>query len=147
MHRFFDKLSPWFNVAARLLMACIFIVSGWAKIEHYAGAQRFVQSLGAPGAMLPLIILVELGGSLCLAVGYQTRLVAFLLAGFSLVAGSLVHLHPDDHENMIVFMDNLAMAGGLLMFVQYGGGALSLDMLSARRRRASRKIGVPAGVA
>jgi putative oxidoreductase len=62
-----------------------------------------------------------------LAVGYQTRLAAFLLAGFTLIAGTLVHLHPGDHENMIVFMDNLATAGGLLLFVQYGGGGLSLD--------------------
>jgi len=133
VHRFFDKLAPLFNVTARLLMACIFIVSGWAKIEHYEGAQRFVQSLGVPGAMLPLIILVELGGSLALVAGYQTRLAAFLLAGFSLVAGALVHLHPGDRENMIVFMDNLAMAGGLLLFVQYGGGALSLDRRLQRR--------------
>jgi putative oxidoreductase len=133
VHRFFDRLAPLFNVAARLLMACIFIVSGWAKIEHYAGAQRFVESLGLPGALMPAIILVELGGSLALAVGYQTRLAAFLLAGFSLTAGSLVHLHPGDHEHMIVFMDNLAMAGGLLLFVQYGGGAFSLDRRLQRR--------------
>jgi putative oxidoreductase len=40
---------------------------------------------------------------------------------------TLVHFHPDDQQNMIVFMDNLAMAGGLLLFTQYGGGAFSLD--------------------
>jgi putative oxidoreductase len=129
----FDRLAPWLNLAARLLMACIYLVAGWGKLVSYAGAQRFVQSLGVPGALLPLIILVELGGALALVVGYRTRLAAFLLAGFSLLAGALVHLHPGDHENMIVFMDNLAMAGGLLLFVQYGGGAFSLDRRLQRR--------------
>jgi putative oxidoreductase len=124
---FLDKLDPIFNLADRLLMACIYVVAGWGKLASYAGAARFIQSLGAPGALLPLVILVELGGALALAVGYQTRLAAFLLAGFTLIAGTLVHLHPGDHENMIVFMDNLATAGGLLLFVQYGGGGLSLD--------------------
>ena len=127
MNALFDKLKPFFNLSARLLMSCIFIVAGWDKIASYAGVQGFMRSIGVPGALLPLVILVELGGALALLVGYQTRIAAFALAGFALLAGSLVHFHPGDHENMIVFMDNLAMVGGLLLFVQYGGGALSVD--------------------
>lgn len=127
MNALFDKLKPFFNLSARLLMSCIFIVAGWDKIASYAGVQGFMRSIGVPGALLPLVILVELGGALALLVGYQTRIAAFALAGFALLAGSLVHFHPGDHENMIVFMDNLAMVGGLLLFVQYGGGTLSVD--------------------
>ena len=82
MNALFDKLSPLLNLAARLMMACIFIVAGWQKIASYAGVQAFMRSLGVPGALLPLVILVELGGSLALLVGWQTRIVAFLLAGF-----------------------------------------------------------------
>lgn len=127
MNALFDKLKPFFNLSARLLMSCIFIVAGWDKIASYAGVQGFMRSIGVPGTLLPLVILVELGGALALLVGYQTRIAAFALAGFALLAGSLVHFHPGDHENMIVFMDNLAMVGGLLLFVQYGGGTLSVD--------------------
>ncbi len=127
MNALFDKLKPFFNLCARLLMSCIFIVAGWDKIASYAGVQGFMRSIGVPGALLPLVILVELGGALALLVGYQTRIAAFALAGFALLAGSLVHFHPGDHENMIVFMDNLAMVGGLLLFVQYGAGTLSVD--------------------
>ena len=133
MDALFDKLKPFLNLAARLLMSCIFIVAGWEKIGHYAGAGHFMASIGVPAALLPVVILVEFGGALALLVGFQTRIAAFLLAGFALMAGTLVHLHPDDHENMIVFMDNLAMVGGLLLFVQYGGGALSLDGRLKRR--------------
>ncbi|MBV8465729.1 MAG: DoxX family protein [Burkholderiales bacterium] len=127
MQALFDKASPFFNVAARVLMSLIFIIAGWQKVGAYAGVQGFMQSLGVPGALLPLVILVELGGSIALLLGYQTRLAALLLAGFSLLAGTLVHFHPGDEQQMIVFMDNLAMAGGLLLFAQYGGGAFSLD--------------------
>ncbi len=127
MQALFVRATPYFNLAARILMSLIFIVAGWQKISAYAGVQRFIISLGLPAVMLPLIILVELGGALALLLGYQTRLAAFLLVGFTLLAATLVHFHPGDEENMIVFMDNLAMAGGLLLFVQYGGGAFSLD--------------------
>jgi putative oxidoreductase len=127
MDSLFDKLKPLLALAARALMSCIFVVSGWEKIAHYAGAGRFMDSIGVPAALLPLVIAVEFGGSLALLAGFRTRLVALLLAGFALLAATLVHFHPGDHENMIVFMDNLAMVGGLLMFVQHGGGAWSID--------------------
>ncbi len=133
MNAVFDKLSPLFNLAARLMMACIFLVAGWGKVMHYAGVQGFMASSGIPGALLPLVIAVEIGGALALVLGFQTRLAAFLLAGFSLLAATLVHLHPGDEEQMIVFMDNLAMAGGLLLFAQYGGGAFSVDGRLRRR--------------
>ncbi|PRC94848.1 DoxX family protein [Solimicrobium silvestre] len=129
MNTLFHKLNPYFNLAARILMSLIFVVSGFGKINEYAGTQGFMQSLGIPGALLPLVIVVEFGGGLALLLGLQTRLAAFLLAGFALLAGSIVHFHPNDQESMIVFMDNLAIIGGLLLFAQYGGGAFSLDKL------------------
>ena len=122
-----DKLAPLLNLAARVLMSIIFLVSCWEKIVHDAGVQRFMASIGVPGPLLPLVIGVEFGGALALLAGFRTRAAALLLAGFALLAGALVHFHPGDHENMIVFMDNLAMVGGLLLFVQYGGGAWSVD--------------------
>ena len=133
MDALFDRLTPLLNLASRAFMSCIFIVSGWEKITHAAGAGRFMDSIGVPAALLPLVIVVEFGGAIALLVGFRTRLVALLLAGFALMAASLVHFHPGDHENMIVFMDNLAMIGGLLLFVQHGGGALSVDRRLARR--------------
>jgi putative oxidoreductase len=130
----FEKLNPGImnptiNLAARVMMSFIFIVAGWQKITEYAGVQGFIKSLGVPGELLPLVILVELGGSIALLLGFYTRLAALLLTGFTLMAAMLVHFHPGDEQDMIVFMDNLAMAGGLLLFVQYGSGAYSLDAL------------------
>ena len=83
-------------------------------------------SAGAPGALLPLVIALEIGGGLSLLLGFQTRLVAFLLAGFCIISGMLFHTGAEQMQQ-IMFMKNLAMAGGLLAFTMFGAGRLSLD--------------------
>ncbi len=129
MNALFDKFSPYFNLASRILLAFIFIMAGYGKIgaEAYAGTQGYMNAMGVPGALLPLVILTELGGGLLLLVGFQARLAAFLLAGFTLISAVIFHYQPADQMQMIMFMKNLAIAGGLLLVVQYGAGAFSLD--------------------
>jgi putative oxidoreductase len=121
------------NIAARVLMSQIFILSGWSKLTGYAGSQQYLESLGLPGALLPLVILLELGGGLLLLVGFKTRWVALALAGFSLLTAVMVHFKPGDQMQMINFMKNLAMAGGLLLFVRVGAGAPSVDAARGER--------------
>lgn len=116
------------DLLARALMAQIFIIAGWGKLgAGYAGTEAYMQSVGLPGFLLPLVILLELGGGIALLVGFQTRWVAAALALFCVASGFIFHLHPQDGMQMIMFMKNLVMAGGLLMVVQYGAGALSWD--------------------
>jgi putative oxidoreductase len=121
------------NIAARVLMSQMFILSGWSKLTGYAGSQQYLESLGLPGALLPLVILLELGGGLLLLVGFKTRWVALALAGFSLLTAVMVHFKPGDQMQMINFMKNLAMAGGLLLFVRVGAGAPSVDAARGER--------------
>lgn len=108
-------------------MALIFISAGANKIIGYAGTQGYMDSMGVPGALLPLVIALELGGGVALIVGYQTRLVAILLAGFCVVSGALFHNNFANQVDMIMFMKNLAMAGGFLVLFANGPGGLSLD--------------------
>ena len=85
------------NAAAllgRIFMSAIFITAGYGKIGGYAGAAGYMAKMGVPGALLPLVILTELGGGLLILVGFQTRIVAFLLAGFSLLSGLIFHYSP-----------------------------------------------------
>ena len=120
-------ISTTLAIAARLLAATIFIVAGTGKLgAGYAGAQAYMASAGVPGVLLPLVIALEIGGGLSLLLGFQTRLVAFLLAGFSITAGLIFHMGGDQMQQ-IMFMKNLAMAGGLLAFTLFGAGRLSLD--------------------
>ncbi|MDF2367605.1 DoxX family protein, partial [Sneathiella sp.] len=125
-----EKLTPLFDLAGRIFIAILFVPAGFAKITGYSGTAGYMESVGVPGILLPLVILVELGGGLAILAGWQTRIVAFLLAGFCLVSALLFHLQPGDQMQMILFMKNIAIAGGFLFLVANGAGAYSLDRRS-----------------
>lgn len=113
---------------ARLLIAFIFVMAGFNKLgAGYEGTAQYMVSMGVPGALLPLTIVLELGGGLALLVGWQTRLAATLLAGFSLATGIIFHGGSTDSIQQIMLMKNIGMAGGLLLLALTGAGRLSLD--------------------
>lgn len=114
-------------IVARVLMAWIFIGAGLSKLgAGYAGTQGYMASVGLPWELLPLVILLEVGGGLALVLGFQARLAALALAIFSIVSAFMFHGAADQMQQ-IMFMKNLAMAGGLLAFTVFGAGRLSLD--------------------
>ena len=124
------------NAAAlvgRILLAVIFVISGFGKITGYeATAQYMAAKLPLVVLLLPLTILVELGGGLALAVGFKARWVALALAIFTLLAGILFHdyWNADAAHRMgqqINFLKNIAITGGMLMVFAFGPGAWSVD--------------------
>ncbi|HHO59103.1 MAG TPA: DoxX family protein [Thiotrichales bacterium] len=115
------------QTVARLLLAQIFLLAGLSKISAYAGTQGYMDAMGVPGGLLPLVILLEIGGALALIAGWQTRWAALALAGFSLIAAVLFHHDFSDQIQMIMFMKNLAISGGLLLLFVHGAGAFSRD--------------------
>lgn len=114
------------TLVARILMAYIFIIAGWGKLTAYAATAGYMESMGVPGALLPLTILVEFGGGLALLFGFQARLAAFGLAVFSIITAFIFH-SGDDQMQQINFMKNLAMSGGLFYLMLHGAGHFSLD--------------------
>lgn len=122
-------------LAGRLLLALIFVISGWGKIGGYAGTQQFMESMGVPGALLPLVIALELGGGLAVAVGLLTRYAALALAAFSLLAAFTFHTDFASQAQFISFMKNLAIAGGFLVLAAHGAGAYSIDAMRLRKTR------------
>lgn len=113
---------------ARILLAHIFLLSGIGKLgAGYAGTQGYMESMGVSGALLPLVILLEIGGALALIAGFLTRWSALALAAFCIVAALIFHRNFADQMQTIMFMKNFAMAGGLLMLYVHGAGALSVD--------------------
>jgi putative oxidoreductase len=113
--------------SGRVLMSAIFLGAGVSKIGAYAGTQAYMESMGVPGAMLPLVIALEIGAGLAVLLGWQTRISALLLAGFSVLSALIFHADFGDQTQSILFMKNLAMAGGLLMLVANGPGSWSVD--------------------
>lgn len=118
------------QLTGRALMAAIFIMAGLNKISGYAGTQGYMESMGIPGVLLPLVILLEVGGGLALLLGWQTRIAAFLLAGFSVISALIFHANFADQMQSILFMKNLAMAGGFLFLV---AGDTHIWSIDARR--------------
>lgn len=112
------------SLIARVLMAYIFIMAGWGEITAYSATVGYMESMGVPGMMLPLTILVEFGGGLALLFGFQARFAALGLAVFSLITAFLFH---GDAEDAINFMKNMAMTGGLLLLMLHGAGKFSVD--------------------
>ena len=114
-------------LVGRLLLALMFVLAGWQKIGGYAGTQKYMEGAGVPGALLPLVILTELGAGLALAAGFKTRYAALALAGFTVVATLLFHMNLGDRVQMLFFLKNLAVTGGLLAVFVAGAGADSVD--------------------
>jgi len=131
MNKVFDSVAPYADVAGRVLIAVLFLLSGWGKIGGYAGTQAYMQSAGVPGGLLPLVILVELGGGIAIITGLYTRLAALVLAGFTVVAAMLFHTGADQIQQ-IMFMKNLGLAGGFLFLVANGAGRFSIDRVRQR---------------
>lgn len=121
------KMSKYSSVLARVLLAHIFVLAGMSKITAYAGTQGYMEMMGVPGMLLPLVIILELGGGLALVVGWQTRWMAYALAAFSVISAVIFHSNLSDQTQMIMFMKNFAIAGGLLLLAEHGAGAFSLD--------------------
>lgn len=121
-------MEKYTNLAGRILLAQLFLMAGIGKITGYARTQGYMEAMGLPGVLLPLVILLEVGGALALVLGWQIRLTALTLAAFSVVSAAIFHADFADQIQMIMFMKNFAIAGGLLVLAaQSPVTMLSLD--------------------
>jgi len=121
--------NTYLPLAARILMAAIFVMSGIGKIANPAATIGYISAMGLPFPQLGLAaaIGVEVAGGLLLVAGLYTRPVALVLAAFSIVTGLIFHSAIADQNQTIHLMKNFAMAGGLLQIAAFGAGSLSLD--------------------
>jgi len=130
--------------AGRLLLALMFVLAGYGKITGYDGTAGYMVSAGLPmvGVLLPLTILVELGGGIALIVGWKTRWAALLLAAFTVLATLLFHnfwaMSGDEvMTNTLFFYKNVAVIGGLLTVFAFGPGRFSIDSRVTRTSSAA----------
>jgi len=120
------------DLAARTLLGFIFVMAGFNKLgAGYAGTAGYMDSMGVPGGLLPLVIALEIMGGVMIILGYKIRWAAISLAGFTLLAGIVFHSNFADQMQSILFMKNMAISGGLLLLVNYGAGELSIDKKTA----------------
>ena len=115
--------------AGRLLIGLPFAMSGLSKLAAIGPTTDMIRAAGLPLPPLALAVsvTVEVGGGLLLIAGFQTRIVAAVLALFALATAFSFHSNFADQNQMIHFLKNVMMAGGLLQIVAFGAGALSVD--------------------
>ncbi|PTQ12233.1 LysR family transcriptional regulator [Sphingomonas oleivorans] len=116
-------------LAGRILIAPLFLLSGLSKLAAPAATIGMIASSGLPFAPLgfALAVLVEIVGGLALIAGYRTRIVATIMALFTIAAALAFHNNLADQNQFIHFFKNISIAGGLLQIVAFGAGRFSLD--------------------
>ena len=134
MERF--KFLP---LLGRILIGAPFVMSGLGKLTAYGATVGYIAAMGLPVPPLAFVVsvLIELGGGLLLLSGYRARAVALAMAVFCVVTAIFFHHNFADQNQMIHFLKNVMMAGGLLQITYFGAGAFSLD---ARTRRVASGI-------
>lgn len=115
------------ELAGRGGLALLFLLSGVHKLGDYVGTEGYMEAMGVPGGLLPLVVAVELVASIALIIGWQTRLSALALAGFTVLATMIFHKDFGDQAQMILLLKNIAVCGGLLVVFANGAGPISLD--------------------
>ena len=120
-------LHGFTEAAGRVLLALLFLLAGIGKLGAYSATAAYMSSAGVSSALLPAVIVIELGGALAIILGWKTRTVAALLAGFSVLTALTFHNNFADQIQMIMFLKNIAIAGGFLLLIANGAGPLSLD--------------------
>ena len=137
-------MTRYLPFVGRLMIGLPFAMSGLSKLGAYGATAGLISAAGLPFPPLAFAVAVaiELGGGLLLIAGYQTRYVAIALAVFSLATAVSFHSNFADQNQMIHFLKNVMMAGGLLQIAAFGAGALSID-----NRHKAGELGANAAVA
>jgi putative oxidoreductase len=124
LEQFAQKYFPPF---ARTALASVFLLSGLTKLSQYEETQGYMESVGVPGELLPLVIALEVLAPLAIIIGWQTRIAAILLAGFAGLSALLFHFDFSDQIQTIMFLKNISIAGGLGLLAAFGAGSFALE--------------------
>lgn len=134
----FNRMLNFADAPARAAMAAIFILSGISKIGAFEGTQAYMEAFGLPGGLLGPTIAFEVLAGIALLLGLGARQAALLLAGFSVVTALVFHRDFGDQVQQIMFLKNLAMAGGLVLLARNGSPTLSLERAFSNRQEADQ---------
>ena len=116
-----------FSPVGRLLIANIFLIDGIKKISYYEGVAEWMFLKGVPEYLLPLVILLEIGGALAIILGWRVKLFSLLFFVFCILTAIIFHSDFTNNMDKVIFMKNMSMAGGFLFLFLHGGGDFSLD--------------------
>ena len=125
-----ESTAPlYLPLIGRLLIGAPFLLSGVGKLAAYERVVGMISAAGLPLAPLGwlIAIIIEIGGALLMIAGFRVRLAAYVMAAFTLAAAVFFHRNFSDPNQMIHFLKNIVILGGLLNIAYFGAGPLSLD--------------------
>jgi len=130
------KTTNAFAFIGRLLMAVMFLMSGFGKVVAPQATMAWIASVGLPMPTVAyaISIIIELGGGLLLILGWQTRILGAVLSVFAIATALIFHRNVADPNQLFHFLKNIAIMGGLFQLIAFGAGGFSLD---GRRARAA----------
>ncbi|MFA5951596.1 MAG: DoxX family protein [Hyphomicrobium sp.] len=131
------SLTSATNLLGRIALSALFLIEGWGKVAAYVPAQGYMEKFGVPGALLPAVIVLEIGGALLIILGYKARVTATALALFCIAAAVLFHQDLADRNQALHFWKDIGLAGGFLLLAAHGPAGWSLDGLI--RSKSSQK--------
>jgi len=120
-------VSDYAQLAARVLLCALFLLSGIEKLFSYQATAGFMQANAVPSVFLPLVIFVETVGGFAVLLGYKTRVFALALAAFCILTALIFHNELSNKVHFVLFWSDLAIAGGFLLLFANGPGRFSLD--------------------
>jgi len=121
------SINTYAPLVGRILIAVLFLLAGLGKLADVPGFAGYLASGGLPAVLAWPAILFEIAVGVLLLIGFQTRLVGLAGAAFCVVAAALYHNNFADQMQMIMFLKNLAIAGGFLLLAANGPGRFALD--------------------
>ena len=122
-----NAINTYAPLVGRILIAVLFLLAGLGKLADVPGFTGYLQSGGLPGFLAWPAILFEIAVGVLLVIGFQTRLVGLAGAVFCVVSAALYHNNFADQVQMVMFLKNLAIAGGFLLLAANGPGKFALD--------------------
>lgn len=119
----------WFSFLGRVLLSLIFIISGVTKLMDPAGTMAYIESAHLPLPQVAYVVslFIELGLGLALLVGFKAQLAAAGIAVFTFVVALMFHSNMADPVQVIMFLKNITIIGGLLVVIAFGPGGYSVD--------------------
>ena len=124
-----EPSNRYLPLLGRVLIGVPFILSGLSKLMAHDTTVGYISSVGLPFPQLAWLIAmaVEMGGGTLLVIGYRARVIALVVALFALATAISFHRNFADQNQMIHFLKNIMIVGGLLQIVYFGAGPLSID--------------------
>jgi len=119
-------MSNLLDLIARIFISMIFLFSGISKIITFDSTSKWMQQIDMPGFFLIPAIGLEIIAPVLIIIGYQTKIAAISLALFCLATAFLFHFDFSNHMQIIAFLKNIGLAGGLLFLIINGPKKFSL---------------------